>query len=148
VTFFSPDNEVHGPIVFIAAAGGEVQNLPAWTSDWLAENHEPEPTVYLCSGLATSRKRLAESLRLGNPPALVVIDHGEGADPEAAGFGSYLRACIPEAWIVELVESEHPLPHDLDRAFIVPKPVTQSAWENVLAFVLQRSQSPQWSEVE
>jgi hypothetical protein len=75
----------------------------------------------------------------------VVIDHG--SSPDATGFGSYLRACIPEAWIVELVETDSALPHDLDRAFLVPKPVSREAWEAVLSPGLQQALTPHWNEM-
>lgn len=134
-----------------ATPNDDLDILGRWTVQWILRNEIPiDTTLYTCVGLEQASMAIAEPLAQGTPPALVVIDHGEAGlvelDRQAVtDFGERLRACIPETWIVELVGTLSLLPKDLQQAFLVPKPVRRSDWEDVLRHIFLHAPTPQWS---
>jgi hypothetical protein len=82
-------------------------------------------------------------VRMGDPPALILVDHT--IDPrKIPAFTRMLRDCIPESWIIELPSTNSPLPSGSDSFLVVP-PVHREELESVLAHVLDQAATPQWS---
>lgn len=138
-----------GHIFFVAPTSNEqLDQLARWTVQWILRNDLPmDSTVYTCASIDEAEASISIPLAHGTPPALVVIDHG-ASNIQITRFGERLRACVPETWIVELVDSQSWLPQDLNQAFLVRKPINQEDWEDVLNHVLLQSHSPQWSRAQ
>lgn len=93
-----------------------------------------------------AQSSIALPLTQSQAPSLVVIDHCE-TSAAISQFSETLRNCIPEAWIIELVDNESWLPRDLQNAFLVRKPIRKDDWDDVLQHVFLRAGSPQWSRI-
>lgn len=135
-----------GHIFFVAPSSSELLDVIArWTVQWILRNEVPlDTTVYTCASIEEAEASISIPLAHGTPPALIVIDHG-APNPQITRFGEKLRSCVPESWIVELVDNKSWLPTDTANAFLVRKPVNREDWEDVLSHVFLQSQSPQWS---
>jgi hypothetical protein len=119
--------------------------LAQWTVQWILHNEVPiDTTVYTCGGIDEAEASISIPLAHGIPPALIVIDHGI-PDHRITAFGEKLRSCVPESWIIELVDNASFLPVDLQNAFLVRKPIHRKDWEDVLSHVFLQSHNPQWS---
>ena len=135
-----------GHIFFVAPISNELLDVIArWTVQWILRNDIAlDTTIYTCASIEEAEASISIPLAHGTPPSLVVIDHG-APDKRITAFGEQLRSCVPESWIIELVENKSWLPADISNAFLVRKPVQREDWEDVLAHVFLQSQSPQWS---
>jgi hypothetical protein len=135
-----------GHIFFVApVSSDQLDQLARWTVQWILGNEVAlDTTVYTCGSLEEAEASISIPLAHGQPPALVVIDHG-APDQAITRFGEKLRACVPETWIIELVDNQSWLPSDIGNAFLVRKPVHQADWNDVLSHVFFQSPSPQWS---
>jgi len=135
-----------GHIFFVAPTSDEQLDLIArWTVQWVLNNEvSVDTTLYTCASLDEAEASISIPLAHGIPPALVVIDHGVPS-PQITAFGQKLRACVPEAWIVELVDNQSWLPEDVSQAFLVRKPVRREDWEDVLSHIFLQAGTPQWS---
>jgi len=135
-----------GHIFFVAPVSDEQMDVLAqWTVQWILNNEIPiDTTIYTCSSIDEAEASISVPLAQGTPPALIVIDHG-APDPRITAFGEKLRSCVPESWIIELVDNRSWLPADLHNAFLVRKPIHRRDWDDVLSHVFLQSHNPQWS---
>ena len=135
-----------GHIFFVAPIpDGQLDQLAQWTLQWILQNEvQVDHTLYSCGSLDEAEASISIPLAHGVPPALVVLDHGV-PDRRITGFGQKLRACVPETWIIELVDDKSWLPDDMTQAFLVRKPVRREDWEDVLRHVFLHAPTPQWS---
>jgi len=139
-----------GHIFFIAPNDKcNLDALAQWTLRWMLQHDLPADTaIYSCTRLDQALRSLEEPLAAGEPPALIVFDHGDPPTPETIRFCERLHSCIPEAWIVELVSSKMPLPKNPGDSFWVKKPVCQEDWVDVLQHVFLQAATPQWSNAD
>lgn len=136
-----------GHIFFVAPSSNDLlDELARWTVQWILGNEVSSisSTVYACESLEEAEASISIPLAHGEPPALIVIDHG-ASNQRITAFGEKIRACVPESWVVELVEADSWLPSDLAHAFLVKKPIQREDWENLLQHILLHSATPQWS---
>ena len=135
-----------GHIFFVApTSDDQLETIARWTVQWILWNEvSVDTTIYTCASLDEAEASISIPLAHGIPPALVVIDHGEPS-PAITSFGQKLRTCVPEAWIIELVDNKSWLPDDMSQAFLVRKPVHREDWEEVLSHVFLQARTPQWS---
>ncbi len=136
-----------GHIFFVAPSSNSLlDELARWTVQWILRNEVStlNSTVYACESIEEAEASISIPLAHGEPPALIVIDHG-ASNQKIAAFGEKLRACVPESWIIELVDSDSWLPNDLSHAFLVRKPIKREDWENILTHIILQSATPQWS---
>ena len=135
-----------GHIFFIAPKSDELlETLARWTVQWILRNEIPvDTTIYTCASIDEAEASIAIPLAHGLPPTLIVVDHG-APDPEITAFGEKLRMCVPETWVIELVDDKSWLPADMQHAFLVRKPVRSDDWDEVLSHVFLQARTPQWS---
>ncbi|MDR1759306.1 MAG: hypothetical protein LBR60_02125 [Fibrobacter sp.] len=136
-----------GTIFFIAPQEeSQLDEMAQWTLQWVLENRIPVDTfIHSCSSLEQARRAIQKKMAIGDPPALIVFDHLGSPTPEAMRFGAEIRSGIPEAWTVELVPANMPLPAPEDDSFWLRRPVKKDDWIEVLNHVCRRAASPQWS---
>ncbi len=139
-----------GHIFFIApTADSNLDEISQWTLYWLLEhNLVPDTAIYNCHNLRQASVAIEAPLALGEPPALVVIDHSTPPQSEAIHFAKKLRNCIPESWIVEITPDNMPLPSVDENSFWVQKPVTKESWIAILKHIFLTAGTPQWSATE
>ncbi len=139
-----------GHIFFIAPTPDtNLDEISEWTLFWLLEhNLVPDTAIYNCHTVRQALAAIEAPLSIGEPPALVVIDHSTPPREEIIKFADNLRNCIPESWILEIVPNDMPLPAAKENAFWVRKPVCKEDWIAVLDHVFFRAGTPQWSASE
>ncbi len=131
-------------IIFIGEVDKDADALAEWTATWLTEHEvDIEPTLYVCSDIETAKASIEAPLAMANPPALVIINHGEN-DLEMKEFSELLKRCIPESWVVDLLHPSSELP-DSEGSFAVLRPVHKEDWFSFLEHLFFKAQSPQWS---
>lgn len=137
-----------GHIFFVTPSSDEqLDTLAQWTMEWILDNDIPyDSTVYSCTSLEMAEASIAIPLAHGISPSLVVIGHGAPYQ-EITRFGETLRSCIPETWIIELVDGDSWLPTDLQHAFMVRRPIRREDWNDVLQHVFLQAVTPQWSRI-
>ncbi len=123
--------------------------MAQWTLQWMLQHDlSADTAIYTCTRLDQALRSLEDPLAAGEPPALIVFDHGVPPTVETVHFCDKLRSCIPEAWIVELVSKEMPLPQDPSDSFWIKKPVCKEDWIDVLQHVFLQAATPQWSNAD
>ncbi|HHX14956.1 MAG TPA: hypothetical protein GX724_02195 [Fibrobacter sp.] len=140
-----------GHIFFITPDSScNLDEIAQWTLFWLLDHDMvTDTTLYTCSGLEQAYQALEKPLKNGDSPSLIVIDYPLNPNPEMIQFVNRLRECIPEAWIVEFIPKNMPLPPKKDDSlFWVSKPVSQESWVGILQHVCLQAASPQWSKAE
>lgn len=135
-----------GPIFYIGKISKESKNLAKWTMDWLEDRKfYAGPAVYACSNVNLAIKTLSKPLAKGQPPSLIIIDYNIDND-NIEDFSNKLRSCIPECWIIDLVDKHSIIPNNTT-AFALLKPIKKAHWEELLAHIFINATSPQWSKV-
>jgi hypothetical protein len=133
-----------GHILMVSADDNHSALIAEWTTDWLNTNGIPiDKTIYICCDPQLASSSLQVPVQLGNPPSLVILDHGNNGDA-MHHFSELLHDCIPECWIIDLIDPESMLPKS-HSAFIFRKPVKKEDWEDVLQHIYLLANSPQWS---
>ncbi|NLB64208.1 MAG: hypothetical protein GX801_08915 [Fibrobacter sp.] len=138
-----------GHIIFVAPNSDEqLDKLAHWTVEWILENEIPmDSSIYSCNSLATAEASIANPLFENTSPFLVVLGHGH-PHKETAAFGENLRSCLPETWIIEIIDDKSRLCKNLENAFFVKSPVHRQDWQNILQHIFIEAASPQWSRTE
>jgi hypothetical protein len=135
-----------GHIFFIAPdSSSRIDELARWTMQWILRSEVScDSTIYTCASLDEAEASISIPLAHGIPPVLIVLDHG-APDKRITAFGEKIRACVPETWVIELIDDRSWLPDDMQHAFLVRKPVIKADWEDVLSHVFLQAPTPQWS---
>ena len=136
-----------GHIFFIAPnSDSNLDEIAEWTLYWLLEhNLVPDTAIYNCHNLRQALVAIEAPLAIGEPPALIVLDHATPPQEETLQFATKLHNCIPESWIVEITPRDMPLPHVQEHSFWIQKPVSEADWKAVLEHVFLKAGSPQWT---
>jgi hypothetical protein len=136
---------LYGPIFYIGNITAQSRNLSHWTMEWLESKHlYAGPSVYACTHLELALESLQKPLDEGKTPSLIIIDHSMAENNEISRFSDHVRSCLPECWIIDLVNPNSILPRDLT-AFTLSAPVKRTDWEDILTHVFLMASSPQWS---
>lgn len=135
-----------GHVLLISKDAPFAHQWSQFTADWL-EKHgvDPNPIVYVCNDFSLAQKSIEIPLSIAQPPALVIIDH-QLNDQDASIFSKKLRDCIPESWILDLVDRDNTLPIQFESAHIISKPVHEDDWNEFFHMMFFQAANPQWSK--
>jgi hypothetical protein len=133
----------YGPVFLLCSDSERSQRVCRWILEWMEGNDTPfERTVYVCDDIDLVRRSLREPLMEGDPPALVVLDRKSCLGPS---FAAEVADCIPETWVVELVDEQDCLP--LRPSILALRHTARrDEWEEFLQQVLDDCVTPQWAQ--
>lgn len=136
---------MRGAIFLISGEAQRCARVSRWILEWVERSGaDVERSVYLMDSIELARVSLAEPLRIGDPPALVILDRATSKDPS---FAELVSDCIPECWVVEILEEQDLVP--LRGGIVgIRSNARRDEWESTLHHCLQECPSPQWSRVE
>jgi len=133
-----------GAIFLISGEPQRCARISRWVLEWVENSGaDIEPSVYLLDSIDLARASLAEPLRLGEPPVLVIIDRITSGDP---AFAKLVSDCIPETWVVEILGDQDVLPQS-ECIVGLRHNARRDEWESMLHHCLQECPSPQWSRI-
>jgi hypothetical protein len=133
----------YGPVFLLCSDSDRSQRISRWILEWMEGNETPfERMVFVCEDVGLVRRSLREPLLEGDPPALIVLDRHSCEGP---AFAAEVADCIPESWVVELVDEHDCLP--LRPSILALRTGSRrDEWEAFLQQVLEECVTPQWSQ--
>jgi hypothetical protein len=133
-----------GPVFFIGMITEDSRSLSKWVMEWLELNHlYAGPAVYACTNMELAADSLQKPLDHGQAPSLIIVDHNLNC-PDISAFCAGIRNALPESWVIELVDHQSTIPYD-QSAFTLLKPLKKGDWDDILAHIYLKANSPQWS---
>ena len=133
----------YGPVFLLCSDTERSQRVCRWILEWMEGNETPfERMVFVCDDVDLVRRSLREPLLEGDPPTLIVLDRASCGGP---AFAAEVSDCIPESWVVELVEENDCLP--LRSSILALRTGSRrDEWEGFLQQVLEECLTPQWAQ--
>lgn len=136
---------MNGGIFLISGEPPRAARISRWILEWVEHSGaDVDRAVYLMDSIDLAQASLAEPVRLGEPPVLVVIDRTTSGTPD---FAERVADCIPECWVVEILSDTDAIPVR-EGVMGIRHNARRDEWESLLHHCLQECPSPQWSRVE